>query len=375
MEDQAAKKYTRTRRILAELSFLAWAAVLLLLCFFRNNVFFRFASHTVQNYYFGILIYWSFLYVVTSISTLPFGVAQFWVEHRYSISKQSVSSWLTDYTKLHAIGFITGAAAVEYAYFVIQRFPSCWWVLFWAGLVGYLTVFTLLLPSLVMPWFARISPLPEGELKDKLSALAHRAGLASCRLGVLHVAQKTRRANALITGLGGTRQILLTDTLLENHNAAEIEAITAHEIGHEVLHHIPKRIAILSALYLVALSAGPLLISPWVTAISDVTYLPILLLTFRILKVYISLVFVAFARRQEKSADLFCWHSIEDVNAYISAMKKLNQQNMITYERGQQWAYGHPALASRIAEAEKFLAQKSADAVATSEDVTRLMGW
>ena len=43
-----------------------------------------------------------------------------------------------------------------------------------------------------------------------------------------------RKANAALAGIGRTRRILLSDTLLAEHSDDEIEVILAHELAHHV---------------------------------------------------------------------------------------------------------------------------------------------
>ena len=59
-------------------------------------------------------------------------------------------------------------------------------------------------------------------------------------------------------GMGGTRRIILSDTLLENYSEDEIEAVLAHELGHHVRRHIVKGILMQVADYVLRLLAdGP----------------------------------------------------------------------------------------------------------------------
>ena len=59
---------------------------------------------------------------------------------------------------------------------------------------------------------------------------------------------KTRKANAALAGLGGTRRILVSDTMLAEYSDDEIEVVLAHEIAHHVHGDIWKGIVFESAL-------------------------------------------------------------------------------------------------------------------------------
>ena len=56
------------------------------------------------------------------------------------------------------------------------------------------------------------------------------------------LSEKSKKANAALTGMGSTRRIILSDTLLEHYSDDEIEAVLAHELGHHVHRHILKSI-------------------------------------------------------------------------------------------------------------------------------------
>jgi len=360
MENERAKKYTRIRRVIAESNSVVTALLLVFMAADREDVFGKVAPHLPTNYYFGLFLFWGLVYAAMQFLTVPFAIAAWRLDRKYQLSRQSFFSWSFDYAKLRAMEFGLGSIAVLWAYVAINHSPGYWWLVCWGMLLLYQVAFTFFLPTLLLPLFAKVSTFPDGEIAERLYLLAWRTGLTSPRLGVIHVGSKTRRSNALVVGWGKTRRILVTDTLLESLTPEEIEAITAHEIGHAVLHHLPVRIFVLSALYLIAFGIGHLILASMVPAISDFGYLPGLILFFWLSKIYISIVFAALVRRQESSADLFCWKMIEDVQAYLSAMRKLHAQNLIGYNRGQQWIHTHPALESRIAAAEKFLVEKSA---------------
>ena len=62
------------------------------------------------------------------------------------------------------------------------------------------------------------------------------------------LADKTKKANAALAGLGTTRRILVSDTMLADYTDEEIEIVLAHELAHHVHGDIWKGIAFESAL-------------------------------------------------------------------------------------------------------------------------------
>src|SRR5213078_1692347 len=94
---------------------------------------------------------------------------------------------------------------------------------------------------------------------------------------------KTQTANAALAGLGGTRRILVSDTMLTEYSDEEIEVVLAHEIAHHVHGDIWKQIVfesvlILAGFYFAARLLGALAGPVGLRGVSDVAGLPLLLL-------------------------------------------------------------------------------------------------
>ena len=107
-----------------------------------------------------------------------------------------------------------------------------------------------LAPVVLLPLFFRFTPLTRPSLVDRLEQLAERAGTRVVGVYEWALGDKSRRANAALTGLGATRRILVSDTMLADYSDEEIEVVLAHELGHHVHHDIWRGIALESALIL-----------------------------------------------------------------------------------------------------------------------------
>lgn len=121
------------------------------------------------------------------------------------------------------------AAAAGYRWFAIWGL----WALFQLAMVwGY--------PKLVSPLFNRSVPLPEGDVKARVAELMARSGYALDEVMVMDGSRRSSHANAHVTGVGSAKRVVLLDTLAETLEPAEIEAVTAHELGHLAHRHIVK---------------------------------------------------------------------------------------------------------------------------------------
>ena len=101
-------------------------------------------------------------------------------------------------------------------------------------------ILLVIAPILIMPLFNKFSPLPAGALRDQLLSLGERAGFRAKDIQVMDGSKRSRHSNAFFTGFGHFRKIVLFDTLVEQLQPTELEAVLAHEIGHYKKRHIPK---------------------------------------------------------------------------------------------------------------------------------------
>src|SRR5439155_15276819 len=134
--------------------------------------------------------------------------------------------------------------------FFIRLTPDRWWLP--AGAVFALLIIGManLAPVLLVPLFYRVKPLSRESLRARLLALAERAGARVLGAYEWGLSDKTRKANAALAGLGATRRILVSDTMLREYSDEEIEVVLAHELAHHVHGDIWKGIAFESGLIL-----------------------------------------------------------------------------------------------------------------------------
>src|SRR5258708_40303743 len=111
---------------------------------------------------------------------------------------------------------------VELLNMLIRQAPQDWWVIAWVAFLGLVVLLAQLAPVVLFPIFYKFAPLENEELKDRLVKLGERAGTRVRGVYQWKLSEKSKKANAALTGLGNTRRIILADTLLANHSPAEI---------------------------------------------------------------------------------------------------------------------------------------------------------
>ncbi len=285
---------------------------------------------------------------------------------RYGLSTQTPAGWALDELKGTALSLVFEVVAVVAIYALLAASPGLWWL--WAGL-GML-VFTVLLanlaPILLLPLFYKLTPLPEGEVKRRALALAERARTRVRGIYTMKMSEKTTAANAMVTGLGNTRRIVIGDTLLDHYTPDEIEVVVAHELGHQVHRDIPKLIVMqtvtmLGGLYVASLALNAILRAvPQYHGLADPATLPLLGVALGIFSLVTMPLVNGVSRWIEAQADVYALESTGKTSAFISAMTRLANQNLSELEPAP-WVefllYNHPSIGRRLAMGREYAAR------------------
>jgi STE24 endopeptidase len=278
------------------------------------------------------------------------------LERRYGLSTQTVSGWWRDYSKAGALSLVFGCAGALIVFWLIRWDPEIWWVAAAAVFSGLLVVLAQLAPLVLLPLFYDLKPLEREGLARRLVALADRSGTRVAGVFEWRLSDRTRKANAAFTGLGRTRRILLSDTLLGDYSEDEMEVILAHELAHQVHRDIWSGIAVETALVGVAFYAAAHALTALqgsfaLLARSDVAALPIVVLCGGLVSVALRPAANALSRSHERRADLYALEMTRNVTAFVSAMRRLAAQNLAE-ERPSRLVelifYTHPPTVARI---------------------------
>lgn len=286
----------------------------------------------------------------------------FLLERRYGLSTESFRHWLVDQAKGAAIGAALSLAGFSALYAAMRRFPGWWWLVAALGFAGLIVTLTRLAPVLLMPIFFTFKPLSRAGLRERLLALSHRAGVDVTDCCEWQLSDRTKKANAALAGMGRTRRIIVSDTLLNGYSDDEIEVILAHELAHQVHHDIWRgmavQVAIVTLGFLVA-SRTMAALAPrlgW-QGVADVAGLPVLLLTAGVLSLALLPGANAVSRGMERAADRFALELTGNAAAFSAAMRRLAEQNLAE-ERPSGFArlmfYTHPPITERIAAAQAW---------------------
>ena len=365
-----ARRYNRIRRWLSMADLvLGFAFLVVLLVTGWSGALRDYAVQLApEQYSIQVFFYVLMLLVISKILAVGVDYYGFRLEHRYHLSNQKLRSWIWDELKGWLLGLVLGTLLVELLYFTIRQSPQHWWIVAWFAFMALLVLFAQIAPIVFLPLFYKFEPLENDNLKDRLIRLSERAGTRVRGVYEWKLSEKSKKANAALTGLGATRRIILADTLLQNYSDDEIEAVLAHELGHHVHKHILKSIAVQAGITLLGFWAANTVLhyamerSHLFETMSDFANLPLLVLVSTVLSFLLMPILNSYSRFNERQADRYCFQSITTVAPFISSMNKLAEQNLAERVPGKwvEWFFhSHPAIAKRVAAAEDWARTKS----------------
>ncbi len=314
------------------------------------------AKATGANPYGSFLLFVCLVACVQALVVAPLTVWRDLVlERRFGLSTQSVGQWMVEQAKSAALGAVVGIPALLLFYYLFRRLPTSWWAPYAAAMILVSVALVVVAPRVILPLFYRLEPIGDPGLQQRIAPLASAVGIEVATVARFDLGRRTRKANAALLGMGRTRRIVLSDTLLEHFSPAEIESVLAHELGHYHYRHLAKMLAAGA----VQVSAG-LGLSAWCFdnvlrvghfAPGSLVPLPLLGLLFALYRLVTAPAMHALSRHFEAQADRFALCHESTAGAFSSALRRLAQVNLLDPNPPrlvELLFYSHPSLARRM---------------------------
>jgi len=320
-----------------------------------------------ERWFLTVAIYGAAFVLIQAIAFLPFSwYAGFVRPHAYGLSTETAGQWLGDWVKGAAIAAVVAAVVLWIPYRLLRASPGKWWL--WTGLLAapLTTLAMIVAPVWIAPLFDEYGPMRDRALEARIHRLAARAGIPDGRIYEVRKRDETRQVNAYVTGFGGTKRIVLWDTLVDRLQPDEVLFVMGHEMGHFVLRHtltviLGATLLATLSLYVVHRVAGRLITRFHrrfgFERLDDVASLPLLVLVGGLVMLAASPAALALSRWQEREADRFGLEITQDNQAAARAFVRLHDENLAVPQTGllyRLWRGSHPDLADRIEFANRY---------------------
>jgi STE24 endopeptidase len=268
------------------------------------------------------------------------------------LATQSWRGWAVDLLRASAIESGFAAAAGGGAVALTRRWPRGWWapaagaaVLLGAGL-------SALAPVLLDPIFNDYTPLPDGDTRAEVLALARAAGVKVGQVLSVDASRRTTAANAYVAGLGPTKRVVLFDTLLDRSDRDQLRVVVAHELAHVRFHDVPRAVAY--AALVAPASALAVQRLSWALAprqAGTAGALPALALASALVSAPVGALASRLSRAVERRADRFSLELTAAPQAFVSFERQVALQNVADVDppRWRAWLASHPPTLERIA--------------------------
>jgi len=298
-----------------------------------------------------------------AVASLPLEFyAGFLRPHEYGLAAKSytVAKWLADEAKGLGVSASLAFVLIIPTYHALRGLPRAWpWAITIGSIpIGFAMMF--LAPLVIDPMFDTFGPMKNPNLEAKIRTLAERSGIEGSRIYEVDKSAKSKVVNAYVKGFLGSKRIVLYDTLIEKLDEPQVLFVMGHEMGHYVLGHVARSMA-LGTLGILVLTLSLRWAATRAIArfggrfgfdrLDDVASLPLLLVLGNLLILAASPVAMAYSRHQEHEADRFALELTRDNHAGASAFVTMQHENLSNPRPGWLsvlWRSTHPTLAERI---------------------------
>ena len=305
--------------------------------------------------------------VLTAIGrlvTLPLSARSEAVRRDYGLSTRTWPGWLADVGKGVLVTAALSALVLLALVGAARLARRTWWAWGAAATAALAVAGSFAYPLVVEPVFADFTPLPAGELRADLLALADRDGVPVEEVLVADASQRTTALNAYVSGFGSSRRIVVYDTLVRDATPEEVALVVAHELGHAEARDVLTgtllaALAGAAAVCLLALllSWRPLLRRAGADGPGDPRVVPLLLALAAVGTLLAAPASNLVSRRVEARADVHALDLTRDTATFVATQRRLALANLSDLEP-HPLAYAffatHPGVTERLALAREW---------------------
>lgn len=317
----------------------------------------RLAGRMPGPWWIRVVLVVAALMVIGRLVTLPFALLQHGHLVDYGLSTQTRSDFFVDVAKGEAVAVVVTSLVMLVLVGCARRWRTAWSAVAGGLLAGFVLLGSLVYPLLVEPVFNDFEPLPDGDLRTEILALADREDVDVDEVLVADASRRTTTLNAYASGLGATRRVVVYDNLVEDLPRAEALSVVAHELAHARHRDVLRGSVLGAAGMLFAVGLLGMVVGrgrPW-PPMADPVVVP-LVLALTALGGFVSTpVQNTVSRQIETRADVAALRATEDPDAFVKMQKELSLRSFsdpTPPPLAQLWFGSHPTTMQRIGLAE-----------------------
>jgi len=346
-----ANAYVGTQRLLSWASLAVSLATACVLGFTRLGA--RWVGRVRGPWWWQVVVAVLALSLVGRVVTLPLAISMRRRALEFGLSNQAWSAYAVDVAKGLLVDVVATSIALVVLVGVARRWQRAWPAVAGVLLAGLVMLGSFVYPLLVEPLFNHFEPLPAGQLRTQILALADDEGVHVDDVLVADASRRTTTLNAYVSGFGSSRRVVLYDNLLNDEDDPEILSVVAHELGHA--HHDD----VLTGSLLGAAGAlvGVGLLGLLVGGVADPRRAPRILALVALATLLSSPIQNGISRRIETRADVAALETTRDPAAFVELQKQLALRSLADptpYAWSQFWFGSHPTTMQRIALADRL---------------------
>jgi STE24 endopeptidase len=311
------------------------------------------------------VIYGGFFAVAGWSLSLPLTIYQnFFRERAYGMATQSFGPWVGEALLALAVSTAGFALVTSVLYAVIRRTGERWWLWGTVTTVGLSTLALLIVPVWIDPLFNTYKPVENQEVKSAVLAMAQADGVPVDNVYEFNASRQTTRVSANVTGIFGSAAVRLNDNLLRRTSLPEIRAVMGHELGHYVMNHIYKMLALFTLMdlagFLFAKWAMDRLLARFgegleLRGVGDVASMPLLVAVISVFMFVMTPVTNTIVRTQEIEADRFGLNLAREPHGEAEVDLKLTDYRKPDPGPIEEWLFfDHPSTRFRIHDAMRW---------------------
>jgi Zn-dependent protease with chaperone function len=303
-------------------------------------------------------------FIVSAILTLPWTLyADYFREKSYGRTSQPIADYLGQASIALVISAVVGGLFMMGVYWLMRRSGPRWWL--WSGALTavVLTFFLLLSPVLIEPLFNKYEPIPPGQVRDAVVAMAGRAGVPPERVFMFNGSRQSNNFTANAGGVGSTARVAISDVAFKNASIDEVRAVTGHEIGHYVLKHTWWGILFFSisaiVLFWIADRTYPWFARKFgsTATLAEPRGIPVLLFMVSLFGLLTLPIFNTFGRSLESAADAYSLRTENRPDALSTALVKTAEYRYPRPNAIEEVVfYDHPSVEARVRRAMEWKA-------------------